>query len=476
MALYRCAACGSPNVVEDTQKEGYSYVKGAIGTVVLGAGGAVAGINGKTKKVYKCPDCGLTLNEPMPFEIKTLIDMGVMAPAARKNLQLNGVQIEWEVFTGKYKNIEKDSKSCVATAPASVPVSTHSPKSTETAQPTGETEQGKIVYKVAEIHYAQACKEWAEACMALKDQRKKEEKELADSQRIKLEAEINNDLDARVRAHTNKKEQYEAEKRAAEAKLASLGVFQLGAKSDTKKKIESLAQMIAGETRSIEEAKQQHKSEMGKVKDKVSKSISAASKKISSKYPLPAKPAKPKGMLDYAENGAKNAAAALANAMSQDEIFRYIEKQGQATFNEIKEKCSCSVGRTNTAILAWIDTLKADGEISELGKSYLVNYYPNIIYKANNPITEDELHIYGEYQREVEEAARKREQEKSEFEKILLPAMQGKGKMKLEDIQNSSPELSTYTTQKIFGYVEQLVKKGKIVKTTEMRRNYYEYK
>ena len=45
VALYRCAACGSPNVVTDIQKEGYDYVKGAIGTVVLGAGGAVAGLD-----------------------------------------------------------------------------------------------------------------------------------------------------------------------------------------------------------------------------------------------------------------------------------------------------------------------------------------------------------------------------------------------------------------------------------------------
>ena len=77
MALYRCSACGSPNVVIDTQKEGYDYVKGAIGTVLLGVGGAVAGIDGKTKQVFKCPDCGLTLNESMAFEIKTLIDIGV---------------------------------------------------------------------------------------------------------------------------------------------------------------------------------------------------------------------------------------------------------------------------------------------------------------------------------------------------------------------------------------------------------------
>ena len=87
MALHRCAACGSPNVVTDTQNDGvkYNYVKGAVGTVLLGAGGAAAGIQSDNKQVFKCPDCGLTLNEPMAFEIKTLIDMGVMSAEARKN-------------------------------------------------------------------------------------------------------------------------------------------------------------------------------------------------------------------------------------------------------------------------------------------------------------------------------------------------------------------------------------------------------
>lgn len=106
MAVYRCAACGSPNVVTDTQKEGYDYVKGAIGTAILGTGGAVAGINGKTKQVYKCPDCGLTMNTPMPNEVKTLIDIGVMDVDARKRLKLRGVPIEWDFLLTKYRNIE----------------------------------------------------------------------------------------------------------------------------------------------------------------------------------------------------------------------------------------------------------------------------------------------------------------------------------------------------------------------------------
>ena len=70
MCTYRCAACGSPHVVCEQQKEGYNYVKGAIGTAVLGVGGAVAGVNGKSKQVYKCADCGLTLDHPMESSIK----------------------------------------------------------------------------------------------------------------------------------------------------------------------------------------------------------------------------------------------------------------------------------------------------------------------------------------------------------------------------------------------------------------------
>lgn len=109
MALYRCSACGSPNVVIDAQKEGYDYLKGAIGTVLLGAGGAAAGINAKNKQVFKCPDCGLTLSESMSFEIKTLIDIGVSCPSARNTLKIGDVPVSWDYFTRKYNNIEKDT-------------------------------------------------------------------------------------------------------------------------------------------------------------------------------------------------------------------------------------------------------------------------------------------------------------------------------------------------------------------------------
>lgn len=108
MGLYRCAACGSPNVVTDTQTGGikYDFIKGAIGTIALGAGGAAAGIKNQQQRVFKCPDCGVTLTYPMPEEIKQAIDLGVMSPAARKQTFVGNSLFTWEYLTQTYKNIE----------------------------------------------------------------------------------------------------------------------------------------------------------------------------------------------------------------------------------------------------------------------------------------------------------------------------------------------------------------------------------
>ena len=108
MSLYRCAACGSPNVVTDKTAGGvsYNYVKGAVGTVLLGAGGAAAGIESKTQQVFVCPDCGATLTYSMPDEIKLLIDMGVSSLDTRKNIVIPGESIPWTVIKSQYKNIE----------------------------------------------------------------------------------------------------------------------------------------------------------------------------------------------------------------------------------------------------------------------------------------------------------------------------------------------------------------------------------
>ena len=106
MSLYRCAACGSSRVTPSSENSGYSYSKGLLGSLILGSGGAAAGVNGKSKTVYKCAACGLTLDAPMPDEWKNLIDKGVNIPSSRKNLTLNGVKFDWDFIIEQFPNIE----------------------------------------------------------------------------------------------------------------------------------------------------------------------------------------------------------------------------------------------------------------------------------------------------------------------------------------------------------------------------------
>lgn len=95
MAIFRCAACGSQNVSIDTQAAGikYDFVKGAVGTVLLGAGGAAAGITNNEERVYKCAECGITLTYPMPEDLKRTIDEGVALAESRNHLSILGVPV-----------------------------------------------------------------------------------------------------------------------------------------------------------------------------------------------------------------------------------------------------------------------------------------------------------------------------------------------------------------------------------------------
>lgn len=108
MGLYRCAACGSDRVVVDKQSDGikYNVTKGIAGTVALGVGGAVVGIDNNTAQVYKCPDCGITLSYPMPNDIKQVIDAGCIDASVRNGLTLMGMPVSWDFLLTKYKNID----------------------------------------------------------------------------------------------------------------------------------------------------------------------------------------------------------------------------------------------------------------------------------------------------------------------------------------------------------------------------------
>lgn len=105
MSLFRCVECGSPNIRKETQNGPikYDYVKGAVGTVLLGVGGAAAGIKQDQQIVYRCPDCGAVSSTPMSNDLKTIIDVYSTSVRFRNTMEWNGSAISWEFLKGRYK-------------------------------------------------------------------------------------------------------------------------------------------------------------------------------------------------------------------------------------------------------------------------------------------------------------------------------------------------------------------------------------
>lgn len=471
MALYRCAACGSPNVVTDTQQQGYDYVKGAIGTVVLGVGGAAAGINGKTKKVYKCPDCGLTLNEPMGFEIHTLIDIGVASPSARKNLKLGDVPVDWDYFTRKYKNIEKDTVSAVVADNAvdTQPVQ----QQKEPIAITEETTRNSIVYKVAFVKYMEACKQWQNEYFAVTEKRDEERDKKWSEEKAQLEAQITAKLDAKIKEHTAKRDQYAKEKQEAETILSTLGFFQFGDKKSTKQRIEQLTNSVCREEVLIRQAQDDYAAEMENVKELLSAKNKERQEEIAAKYPIPLKPQKPSGMIDYTEDGQPADGTRLVFAYYKETVFRFIEEKRHANFAQIKT-LPCFAGLSDNHIRRVINEMVDEEELETLANDY---YIKRIVpYKVLPDITADDLAIYAEYEKQKAEEKAKKEQQKKMTYQQILDAIKGKGAMTPSQMIENFPELNCYTTQTISPILNRMVEDGIVIKTVVQRRSYFEYK
>lgn len=307
MSLYRCAACGSPNVIAEKENGGYSYTKGAIGTVVLGVGGAVAGINGKTKQVFKCPDCGLTLNEPMVFELQNLIDIGVSSSYARKNLVLQGTKISWEFLKNKYKNIEngfadeeiklreehpstiKESASQAARIIADSIIEDYQRFQAELTQLENSKENMEEMQSVWE----QTAKDILEARQKAYSEAEEAEQKSYNCAVIKAEA----DIDKEISDLAEKYKQLEIKTKQLQEEFSSLGFF----KGKRKKEINGLLQQKNTEMNS-NKAKQSElftkRSNVGiDLQKEMNRNVAKQKKEINKKYPLTESPAETKEKL-----------------------------------------------------------------------------------------------------------------------------------------------------------------------------------
>lgn len=373
MSIYRCAACGSPNVVTDTENGGvnYNYVKGAVGTVLLGAGGAAAGIQSKKEQVFKCPDCGLTLKEPMGFEIKTLIDMGVMSAAARKNLKLNGISIDWEVLTTKYKNIEKSSfdvqSETMQQANNTVSV-THNQVSEQEA--TIGSSEYKQLYAEALAKYEEDCENWRIEVERIKDLRVSKTTDAVNA----AKDELANVREQAIQKHTQKRDDLVAKKQQAETKYQSLGVFKFSEKKTVKQEIEQLAQAIQTEISALSYSQTEYDEKMSELENSNGKLKASIRKGVEKELPLPLKPAKPDAMRRYNANGVENSAADYTTFFLQDEVFRFVEKNGASSFSEIRNGCETLSELSNQRINEFVRGLIESSDLREVNGKYYVKY------------------------------------------------------------------------------------------------------
>lgn len=246
MAQYRCAACGSKNVVTDTETGGvkYNYVKGAVSTVVLGVGGAAAGIENKTQQVYKCASCGLSLTYAMPEGLKAAIDLGVEDVEARNNLNFNGIPVDWDYLTTKYPNIERGA--------ADVAIEKKQKEFATKEAFCADLLKKMIAYVNTPVEFeiptwdAEAQKEWAVQYGAAWSKRDADISELLRKVE-EVKALLQEESEERFAVAQRDYDALVASLADAEKELASLGFFKMKEKKALTAKIEELKQKIAND-------------------------------------------------------------------------------------------------------------------------------------------------------------------------------------------------------------------------------------
>ena len=377
MSLFRCAACGSSRVVAYTEKEGYSFAKGAVGVALLGVGGAVAGINGKKKTVYKCPDCGITLSYPMDFKIKTLIDIGTMSTNACTELNLDGVTISWSALTSRYKNIE--SATTVASRNRGDEIVTDKKSD---VQLSAESEN-RIKYEIAKREHKAEREAWEDACLDHKDIIYTIALEKVKAYASELEKKETAELDSINEEISSISAEIEDVKSA----LGKLGLFAFKESKQLKTELASLQDRKDALEETFKEAEEKYvwlfydidnydedepfdiKSANG---DKTLELVEEAKKQI----PYPKMPDIPKDLLIYNENGETFKHGDASYYLSID-IVNYLIDNGSATVDQIHKGCPSMEDLTENHILLLLEHLCAIGELTATvggEKAYSIRY------------------------------------------------------------------------------------------------------
>ncbi len=449
MSLYRCAACGSPNVVTEKENGGYSYAKGAIGTAVLGVGGAVAGINGKTKQVFKCPDCGLTLNEPMIFELKTLIDIGVSSVNARDSLMLNGVKISWEQLKNKYKNIEdsdlKQSLDLTKETKREKTIDNENNISNASILSQEELERNKKLYEKALGEYEKLYVEWADKFHKIELTRitelsgaiKQSEKDRLHQMHVenaKKTCCIKEAIDELYKTKVQ-----------LEREFSRLNFFNFSEKKRLKKSLEEIDIKISDEKNRLSYLETKLEREISSVKNGLSNEKEVIKKRVYEQYPLPLRPDKPNDMVIYKSTGEKTTPEELVKHFMLEEIFKFVEKNKYATIKQIMQIESLS-DMTERFVKGLLDTLIEKEELRYLNEKYKVNGGGKLYFEIKN-----------------KQSRLEHEERNDRIKKEINNILKSKGEaLSITELQKNSELLANCTTSKIAVIITQLFRENLI--------------
>lgn len=369
MAMYRCASCGSPNVMLDTQSGGvkYDYVKGAIGTVILGAGGAVAGIENISQKAFKCPDCGMTLSYSMPEEIKVMIDLGVVSADARKRLTLHSIPMEWDYLVKRYKNIESGRGDVEAKKRPAYELEEEALVKLITQRviekiPELQTELALFALNNEEngdsaSYYdliKESQKEWEQKVLPVLE--KKEAARVEATRKIyaewkAMQEEINAEMASKTEELDKKHDLLRREKDSLNAKLISLGFFKFAEKKETQERLAKATTQLAY----FKEEKERKISKISRDRDaQIQKNVKARNSKLNSahleieeKYPIEESPMhkfNKETLLNSAIYSAKNSDAERGWEKMAQVILFYAINALEENCNGLPVKCDSYLG------------------------------------------------------------------------------------------------------------------------------------
>ena len=397
MALYRCAACGSRNVVTDTQAGGveYNYLKGAVGTVVLGAGGAAAGIGSKQQRVFKCPDCGISLTYAMMEELKNAIDLGVISADARENLTLWNTPVTWDYLKGKYKNIEEGAGDAVLKMRAE-----HQAEIAKIQSEINRDVAERVIKRMQAIDVELAIDEnstdntdelqqlWTKDSEAIISAREKSYQEglinlntVFQEKIVALETE-SNEMES---ALAEKKAALGAEQDTLSEKLPTLGVFKLGEKQKVKKRLEEIAVLLSDLAVEQEKSTKDSKKKIDDVQQEKEKEIEELKEKTAQDFPLTESPYEKKEWLNQIrEAREKRKASSMTSTQRYNEeikellllIMKEYDRRmcfsydfEDSDINSVIEICSMISdkyqGITDQRLHALVSRLKNEGKIIE---------------------------------------------------------------------------------------------------------------